>query len=100
MTVRSCLSRAHLRLAIGPSVGGTLSAPLSAPLSGTLSAIGTKFGDSDACYRIDGPFGYYLTHEGFFMVFYGGAINNGSGTFQAYDRKSRVLFHIPAEIGW
>ena len=92
MTVRSCLSRAHLRLAIGPSVGGTL--------SGTLSAIGTKFGDSDACYRIDDPFGYYLTREGFFMVGYGGAINNGSGTFQAYDRKSRVLFHIPAEIGW
>ena len=72
-------------------------------IGGTLSTIGTNLGYIDARYRVDGPFSLYLPRQLFFMVGLGGAIHNGNVTFQAQERKafgSRLLFHIPAEIGW
>jgi lipid A 3-O-deacylase len=72
-------------------------------IGSTLSAIGTNLGYADARYRIDGPFSYYLPREVFVMVGLGAALHNGNLKFEADDRKafgSRVLFHIPAEIGW
>jgi lipid A 3-O-deacylase len=72
-------------------------------MGGTLSAVGTNLGYIDARYRVDSPFSLYLPREVFFMVGLGGAIHNGNLKFEADDRKafgSRVLFHIPAEIGW
>jgi lipid A 3-O-deacylase len=72
-------------------------------VGGTLSAIGTNLAYADARYRIDGPFSYYLPREVFVMVGLGAAFHNGNETRQADDRKafgSRMLFHIPAEIGW
>jgi lipid A 3-O-deacylase len=72
-------------------------------IGGTLSAIGTNIGYIDARYRIDSPFSLYLPREVFFSVGLGGAIHNGNRKFEADDRKafgSRVLFHVPVEIGW
>jgi lipid A 3-O-deacylase len=72
-------------------------------MGGTLSAIGTNLAYVDARYRIDGPFSYYLPREVFVMVGLGGAFHNGNEKFEASDRKafgSRVLFHVPVEIGW
>jgi lipid A 3-O-deacylase len=75
--------------AIRPAVGGTL------------SAIGTNLGYVDARYEINGPL--WAPKNLFFMVGLGAAIHNGNLQFQVDDRKafgSRILFHIPAEIGW
>jgi lipid A 3-O-deacylase len=72
-------------------------------IGGTLSAHGTNLGYADARYRIDGPFSYYLPRQLFVMAGLGAAFHNGNEKFQADERKafgSRVLFHIPAEIGW
>jgi lipid A 3-O-deacylase len=69
----------------------------------TLSAIGTNLAYAGARYRVDGPFSYYLPRQVFFMVGLDGAIHNGNEKREADDRKafgSRVLLHIPAEIGW
>jgi lipid A 3-O-deacylase len=72
-------------------------------VGGTLSALGTNLAYADARYRIDGPFSYYLPREVFFMLGLGGAFHNGNVQREADDRKafgSRLLLHIPAEIGW
>jgi lipid A 3-O-deacylase len=103
-------SRREKRLGVDFNADVTLTPSLAVPwiggairpaFGGTLSAIGTNLGYIDARYQIDGPF--RTPSNLFFMIGLGGAIHNGNLESQAEDRKafgSRVLFHIPAEIGW
>jgi lipid A 3-O-deacylase len=80
-----------------PYFGGKIRPALGA----TFSPIGTNLGYIDARYEIEGPF--RLPSNLFFMLGLGAAIHNGNQQFEAEDRKAfgtRVLFHIPAEMGW
>jgi lipid A 3-O-deacylase len=81
--------------AFGPLLGGTL-----APVVGGSLAFGgdaTSSGYAGLRWEIGGPAGLFLG------LGLGGAVHDGRLTPTRVDRKalgSRVLFHIPAEIGW
>lgn len=69
-----------------PAIGGTIA-----------RGGGTSKGYLDARWEIEGPRGIFL------MLGLGAAVHDGNLTPSDPDRKalgSRVLFHIPLEIGW
>lgn len=77
-----------------PLLGGTV----RPALGGTINTVGaTSHAYVDARWQYEMPSGVFL---GFGL---GGAIHNGQLQFDDWDRKalgSRVLFHIPIEIGY
>lgn len=82
---------------LSPSIaflGGTI----RPAIGGSISTVGaTSDGYLDARWQYETPSGI------FFGLGLGGAIHNGQLKLEDWDRKalgSRVLFHIPAEIGY
>jgi lipid A 3-O-deacylase len=77
-----------------PFLGGTV----RPALGGTINTVGaTSHAYIDARWQYEMPSGV------FFGLGIGGAIHNGQLQFEDWDRKalgSRVLFHIPVEIGY
>ena len=77
-----------------PLLGGTV----RPALGGTINTVGaTSHAYADARWQYEVPSGVFF---GFGL---GGAIHNGQLQFDDWDRKalgSRVLFHIPIEIGY